>query len=266
MRPRLCRPRLAGVGLVAFAVGPLLWALRTSLTPEGSPGWPWGPLTLWHYQKILGRDFFYQYAGNTLAVALGATAVSLPPALAGGYALARYRFWGRGCAPWLLALPLLPVVTFLVPLSRTMNRLGLYDTLLILVLANAALALPFAVWMLRNYVRSVPVEIEEAARLDGCGTAGLIVRVALPCMLPGAAAVGAFVFVQSWNNFVFAYALTTDESLRVLPKAVVNFIGSWRTDWGGLMAVGILTLLPPLALFQLVQRWFVAGLFGWSGK
>lgn len=119
---------------------------------------------------------------------------------------------------------------------------------------------------MRNFVHAVPSSLEEAAFLDGCGRLGLLWRIVLPCAVPGLIAVGVFVFVQVWNNFIFAYALTTDQALQVLPKAVVGFVGSWRIDWGGLMAMGVLTLLPPLAVFQVLQKWFVAGMYGLSAK
>ena len=169
-------------------------------------------------------------------------------------------------APLLLAFPLLPAITFLVPLARYLNALGLYDTLWALVLANAAFCTPFCLWIMRNFVHTVPRSLEEAGLLDGCSRLGLLWRIVLPCSLPGLLAVTVFVFIQVWNNFIFAYALTTDQSLQVLPKAVVGFIGSWRTDWGGLMAMGMITLLPPLLVFQFLQRWFVAGMYGLSTK
>ncbi len=250
-----------------FAVLPILWGIRTSLSPDPGAGSliPWR-LTLEHYRKILSQGFFYQYALNSAIVSIGSLAVVAPLSLAAGYSLARFRFWGNRVAPLLLAFPLLPAITFLVPLARYLNVIGLYDSLPALILSNSAFCAPFCVWMMRNFVHTVPVSLEEAGLLDGCSRFSLLWRIVLPSALPGLMAVAVFVFVQVWNNFIFAYALTTNQSLQVLPKAVVGFIGSWRTDWGGLMAMGVLTLLPPVIVFQFLQKWFVAGMYGLSTK
>ena len=253
---------LAVVALVAFCLLPILWSIRTSVAPEYEPSLVPHRLTGEHYAKILGRKDFYRYAVNSAVVTLGALVLVLPLALAAGYALERHRFWGRRLAPVMLALPLLPAVTFLVPIARYLNLVGLYNTRTALVLANAAFCLPFATWMARNFIRAIPSSLEEAAFLDGCSPLGALMRVTLPSMTPGAIAAGVFVAIQTWSNYLFAYALTSDSEIRVLPKAIVDFVGSWRTDWGGLMAIGVLTLLPPLALFQILQRWFVSGMYG----
>jgi ABC-type glycerol-3-phosphate transport system permease component len=247
---------------MAFCLLPILWGVRTSLAPEYDSSLVPRRVTGEHYMKILGRGDFYRYAANSALVTLGALALVLPLALAAGYALERRQFWGRRLAPIILALPLLPAVAFLVPIAHYLNWAGLYNTRAALVLANAAFCLPFATWMVWNFVHAIPPCLEEAAFIDGCSRLGALVRVTLPSMIPGAIAAGVFVAIQTWSNYLFAYALTSDSELRVLPKAIVDFVGSWRTDWGGLMAIGVLTLLPPLVLFQLLQRWFVAGMYG----
>jgi len=254
--------RAVEVALVAFCLLPILWSVRTSLAPEHDASFIPRRLTGEHYAKILSRGDFYRYAANSALVTLGAVALVLPLALAAGYALERHQSWGRRAAPIILALPLLPAVTFLVPIARYLNLVGLYNTRTALVLANAAFCLPFATWMVWNFVHAVPPSLEEAAFMDGCSRLGALVRVTLPSMAPGAMAAAVFVAIQTWSNYLFAYALSSDAELRVLPKAIVDFVGSWRTDWGGLMAIGVLTLLPPLLLFHVLQRWFVAGMYG----
>jgi len=249
------------------AVLPILWGIRTSLTPGPEAGSLVPSKVTWeHYRKIISQGRFYRYAANSAIVTIGSLIVVAPLSLAAGYALARFRFWGRKVAPLLLAFPLLPAITFLVPLSRYLNVLGLYDSLPALILSNSAFCIPFCVWMMRNFVHTVPRSLEEAGLLDGCTRLSLLWRIVLPCAFPGLMAVTVFVFVQVWNNFIFAYALTTNQALQVLPKAVVGFIGSWRTDWGGLMAMGVLTLLPPVIVFQSLQKWFVAGMYGLGTK
>ncbi len=250
-------------GLVVF---PLLWGIRTSLSPEYERSLLPSRLTTEHYQRIIAQGRLYRYGANSALVSVGSLIVVAPLSLAAGYSLARFRFWGNKAAPILLALPLLPAVTFLVPMARYLNRIGFYDNLAALIVANSAFCIPFCVWIMRNFVHSIPNSLEEAALLDGCNRWNLLWRIVVPCAFPGVMAVTVFVFVQVWNNFIFAYALTSDQNLQVLPKAVVGFIGSWRTDWGGLMAMGVLTLIPPVIVFQVMQRWFVAGMYGWSTK
>lgn len=253
---------LVVLALVAFCLLPVLWGVRTSLAPEQDTSLIPHRLTREHYAKLLSRPSFYRYAANSAAVTFGAVVVVLPLALMAGYALERFRFWGQRLAPLMLALPLLPVVVFLVPLARYLNMIGLYNTRMALVLANAAFCLPFATWMVRNYVHAIPPSLEEAAFLDGCSRLQALVRVILPSMIPGAIAAAVFVLVMAWSNYLFAYALTSHDEIRVLPKAVVDLVGVFRTDWGLFMAMGVLTLLPPLLIFQVLQRWFIAGMYG----
>jgi len=263
------KPRLSWVivlALVAFCIFPILWGARTSLAPEYDASLIPSRVTAAHYARILSRGDFYRYAINSMVVTLGAVALVLPLALGAGYTLARRQFWGRRLAPVMLALPLLPAVTFLVPISRYLNLLGLHNTLVALILANAAFCLPFATWMAWNFVHAIPPCFEEAAFIDGASRLDVLVRVVLPSMIPGAIAAGVFVAIQTWNNYLFAFALTSDPRISVLPKAIVDFVGSWRTDWGGLMAIGVLTLVPPLALFQVLQHWFVAGFSGLTDR
>jgi ABC-type glycerol-3-phosphate transport system permease component len=146
-----------------------------------------------------------------------------------------------------------------------MYKLGVYDSFMALILVNSVFNIPFALWMLRNFILNTPVEIEEAALLDGCSKIGALCRIALPLMLPGMIAVIVFVFITTWNNYLYAAALTSSMSVRVLPQGLLSFIGTWGMYWEGLCAAGMLTLIPPLVLFLFFQKWFIAGLFAqWS--
>ena len=181
----------------------------------------------------------------------------------GGYALARFSFPGaKKLGSALLVFPMLPIIAILVPLMWYMNRLGLYNTLYSLIIVNSVVNMPFTVWMLRNFILGCPVEIEESALIDGCSRIGALLRITLPMMPPGLVAAVVFTFITTWNNYLYAAALTASPSLKVLPMAVLSFIGTWGTYWGGLTAIGILVLIPPLILFLFFQKWFIAGLFG----
>lgn len=268
MSGRSVKSVVSWVGFIiisAFVLFPFFWGIRTSFAPQYELAFLPSRLTLEHYQRIFSRPEFFNYFKNSLAVTLGAVGFTLPLSLLGGYAIARFNFPGKQFSILFLVFPLLPLIAVLVPMVSYMYDLGLYDTLFALVLVNSVFNLPFALWMLRNFIINTPVEIEEASLLDGCSKLGALYRIAIPLMLPGLIAVIVFVFITTWNNYLYAAALTSSPEIRVLPQGLLSYIGVWGTYWGGLTAAGILALIPPLVLFLFFQKWFIAGLFGqWS--
>lgn len=250
------------ISITIFVLAPLLWGLRTSLTPNTEFSWIPEHFTLEHYKNILGRPLFLMFIKNTLIVALGAIAITLPIAMMGGYALARYQFPGKRLSFTLMILPLLPPVAILVPLVSYINKLAIYDTLFAVTIVTVVFNLPFAVWMLRNFILATPVTVEESALIDGCSPFGVLWRITLPAIFPGIVAVSVFTFIGSWNGYLFAFALIASPEKRILSQAILAFLGAWGTDWGGLSAIGILALIPPVTLFLLFQKWFIAGLVG----
>lgn len=263
MKRRTVVFRFLGLILISmFVLAPLLWGAKVSLAPKYDTSIIPRELTTEHYRYIFSRPEFLRYLKNSLVVSLGAIAIALPLALLGGYALARFQFPGKQFSFLFLVFPLLPLIAVLVPLVSFLNRLGLYNRLGGLIIVNAIFNLPLAIWMLRNFLLEVPTEIEEAALVDGCSRLAALIRIAIPLMIPGLVAATVFVFITTWNNYLYASALITKPALRVLPQGILAFIGTWGTYWGGLTAAGIVTLAPPLVLFFLFQRWFIAGLFG----
>ena len=257
---------LSWVGFIAisiFVLFPFYWGIRTSLAPRFDSNWIPHKIVLTHYASILSQSQFFLYFKNSLIVALGTIIVVLPVSLLGGYALARFNFPGaKKLGSMILVFPMLPIIAILVPLMWYMNKLGLYNKLFSLIIVNSVVNIPFTVWMLRNFITGCPVEIEESALIDGCSRIGALLRITVPMMPPGLVAVVVFTFITTWNNYLYAAALIADPSLKVLPMAILGFIGTWGTYWGGLTAVGILVLIPPLILFLFFQKWFIAGLFG----
>lgn len=241
---------------------PLLWGLRTSLADQFDYKLIPTRWTLSHYQALIERPELFFYLRNSAVVSLCSIIITLIVALLGGYALARMKFRGRQLGALLLILPLLPPVAILVPLLSYFQKLGLYNTLAAVIVANAVFNIPISVWMVRNFILGNPVEMEEAARIDGCSRWGALFRIVLPSMGPGIVAVAVFVFINTWNNYLYSFALTSSQSFRVLPQGILSFLGSWGTYWGGLTAAGMLVLLPPVVLFLFFQKWFIAGVFG----
>ncbi|MCK9302115.1 MAG: carbohydrate ABC transporter permease [Bacteroidales bacterium] len=253
--------------IAIFALFPLLWGLKLSLTPKYDYGfWP-KSLTLVHYKAIFQRKEVIVYFLNSVKVALGTIVIVVPLSLMAAYALARFCFPGRRTLGMiLLLLPMLPMTAILVPLVSYYNKLGLYNTIQGVILVNATFSLPLAVWMLRNFIVNTPKNIEEAALIDGLGPMQTLFRVTLPMIRPGVMTVIIYLFISSWNGYTASYALTTSPDKRVLAQGVLAFLGSWETDWGGLTAMGLLMVFPPILLFLCFQDTFIAGMFGESLK
>jgi ABC-type glycerol-3-phosphate transport system permease component len=254
--------RWLGFALIALLVlFPIYWGVRTSLAaPRDASLFP--ALTLDHYRYLLSQKLFYRYTTNSLLVSLGTVVGVLFAALPAGYALAKIRFSGRRLGVLFLLLPLLPAIAVLTPLISYMYRLELLNTLTGLVVLNLVFNLPFAVWMTRGFMLAVPDAVEEAAMIDGASRLGIMARITIPLTATGLFAVAAFVFVQSWNNYLFAYAIISSPAQRVIPMGILASLGAWGTQWGPLMAFGTLGVLPPILLLLMFQRWFIAGMLG----
>lgn len=253
--------------LAFFALFPLLWGLKISLTPKYDYNmWP-NSLTLKNYQDIFQRKEILLYLWNSTRIAVGTILIVLPIALLSSYALARFNFKGRNSLGiLLLLLPMLPSTAILIPLVSAMNKLGLYNSLFAVVLVNVVFNLPLAIWMLRNFIINTPKNIEEAALIDGLNSYQTLFKVTLPIIRPGIVTVLIYLFINCWNGYTFSYALTTSPDKRVLAQGLLVYLGSWSTNWGGLTAMGILMLVPPLIVFLCFQNTFIAGMFGESLK
>ena len=258
---------LVGTGVALFLFGvtfPLYWSVRTALTSgQGASLLPEAP-TLANYRYVFSTGAFADTLLNSLIVAIGAVVLTVPVAILAAYALARFDFAGKQLGSLLLLLPLLPTVAVLVPLIVYMRTVGLYNSLYAVILGASLFTLPFAVWMLRGFILAVPLAVEEAARLDGCGRLATLRRVVLPLVAPGLVSTAVFCFITAWNNYVLAAAFTTSEQLRVVPMAIVGYTTAWGTNYPGMNAAATLAMVPPLVFFFLVQRWFVQGLVAGS--
>lgn len=259
---------LRRVALAAIAVVvafPILWTLRTSLAPARDFGL-FPSLTLEHYRFLLSQPIFYLYLRNSLVVTAASVAIVLAMSLAAGYALAKLRFPGRRFGVLFLLVPLIPPLALLVPLIRYLYQAGLFNSLAGLVVLNTVFNLPFAVWMTRGFILAVPDEVEEAAMIDGASRVGILLRIVLPLTRSGMLAVGTYVFIQTWNNYIYAYAIISSPAQRVVPMGILASLGAWGTQWGPLSAFGVLGVLPPIVLLLIGRRAFVAGFVGAGGK
>ena len=250
--------------LVVWAV-PYFWQLRTSLTPDSellatSRVLPAAP-TLTHYRAVAEKSVMPRALGNSLGVASLTTLLALLLGVPAAYALARLPVPGKGLLLLMIvASTAFPQIATVSPLYLLLRALGLRDTWTALVLANASFALPLLVWLLAGFIREIPVELEEAAFLDGAGRLSVLRHVVLPLIAPGVASAALLTFLAAWNEFLFAYTFTATEASRTAPVALALFPGVFEIPWGDIAAASILASLPPVIIVIALQRWWVHGL------
>jgi multiple sugar transport system permease protein len=255
-----------GIIIVLF---PIVWMISTSLKDKGAmfaypPQWiPENP-TLESYKIILSpsKNPFLLWFRNSILVGLGTAFASLLLAIPAGYAFSRFRFRARNVLLlFIIASQMFPIVLLLISIYLMYNSWGFINTLHGLVLAYMCFALPFAIWMLKNYFDTIPRELEEAALIDGCGRFSAMIRVALPLIGPAAVSVGTFCFLVAWNELLFAMTLNTSDVSRPLaPGLLIRYAGSYQSSYNEMMAASVLASIPVIIIFITMQRYVVAGL------
>jgi len=257
--------------ILAFALLPWIWMMLSSIRPDAelthSPiALIPSQLTLAHHIELLRRTNFIWNLRDSLVVATGAVALGLGLALPAAYAFSRFRFRGRGALRTsFLVINMFPVVMLILPLFVLMRELGLLDTYAALITGHATFTLPFAIWLLTSYVDGIPQELDQAAMIDGATRLQALRLVILPLALPGVVAVGIYLFITSWNEYLFALMLA-GRYVRTVTVALQMFIGENEIHWGLLTAGGTLVALPATFLFLLAQRHLVGGLTGGAVK
>lgn len=217
--------------------------------------------TLRHFDKLLGASDYPRYLGNSLLVGLGSTAITVLLSVLAAYGFYRLRFPGRDLLfRAVLVAYAFPGILILIPLYGMMSQAGLIDTPAALVIVNVTFAAPFAIWMMRSFFASIPVELEEAALIDGASRLAILLRIMVPLAAPGIASVAIFAFIASWTEYLFASVLILSDANRTLPVGFAGIIGQYQIDWGLLLAGATLATVPVVVLFGIVGRWFIAGL------
>jgi ABC-type glycerol-3-phosphate transport system permease component len=256
----------------AIALFPFAWMALSSVKPLTElytvpPTWIPQNFSFENYRTVLFESNIPRYFVNSLVISFGATAISLVLASLAAYGFARFRFRGRNALQAsILVSQLLPTATIIVPLYILLSRLGLVNTYLGLILVYLIHTLPLCIWLLINYFRAIPYEIEEAARVDGASRLTILVRIVLPLSTPGLIATVVYCFVNTWNEFIFALVFATDSTVKTLPIGLAEFTSEFDTDWGAVMAASMIMTLPVLALFFMIQRYFVGGLTAGASK
>ena len=222
--------------------------------------------TLQNYRDVLNEGGFMRYLGNSLIVGLASTLITLVLGCMAAYGLARFRFRGRNTVAYTtLLLRTVPLAVLAVPVFMIWNEAGIINSLSGLVLLYVAVNLPFTIWLLYGFIDQVPIELEEAARMDGCGPIQVFYKVVLPLIKPGLAAASIFTFRIAWNEFILALVLT-DRATRTLPVAASLYITDIGVDWGLIMALGSLIAIPPLMFTFIAARQIITGLTAGSVK
>ena len=257
------------LGLAVFAVMifPVFWMLSTAFKPDdeinsATPTWFSLSPTLDHFRDAMARDYFWDTVRNSLIVVCIAVLASLVIAFLAAVALAKYRFSGRTLLIVLMiGIIMLPQAGLVIPLYVVLAKYHLVGTLTGVILTYLTFVLPFAVWTLRGFILGIPKDLEEAAMVDGSSRLGAFVRILLPLAAPGLVATAVFAFVTSWNEYIFASVLLSDQADQTVTVWLAGFYGGSRnTDWGGLMAASTLTAIPVIVFFLLVQRRIMFGL------
>ena len=257
---------LAVIGL--YTVFPFYWAFVGSLQPESrifaSPAWyvPWPPV-LESYRQVFASTTFVRSLVNSALAAGATTLLVLAAGSLAACGLARYRMRGRELTLMvILAMTMFPQISVVGAVHTLVTRLGLYNTVAGLVVSYMLVTLPFTVWVLTNFFRSLPRELEESAYVDGATPFQTYWRILLPLSAPGLVTTGLLAFICAWNEYLFALSLTVTDRARTVPVAVANFAGAsaHQTPWGAIMAASVVVTLPLVVLVLVFQRRLVEGL------
>jgi ABC-type glycerol-3-phosphate transport system permease component len=257
-------PALALVLIFVFiSIAPLAWIMLAAFKPTADiiaipPVWLPDFGYLKNFHDVLVQ--FWPFILNSLLATAGGTALALLFAVPTAFGLATFRFRGRDAlADWILSTRMMPPIAAAVPLFVMFRAVGLLDSLPGLVIAYAGFNLPFAVWMSMSFVRRVPKDLIEAARLEGCTWMQVLWRVVLPLSRSGLAAVTTFVFIFAWNEFLLALFLTTREA-KTFPVVISSFVGTGRVYWEYIGAASVIQCLPPVIFSFFMQKYIVSGI------
>lgn len=255
----------------AIAFLPVYWMTLSAFRPN-SVVMQWPPAILPSHFSLEGMQTLFEsspvvsWLVTSLVVTLGATALTVTVATLAGYALSRSRSSLTGLAGYaILVAKMLPGTLLIVPLYIMFFRAGLLkgpQAIIAVILANCSFATPFATWMMKAFIDGIPIEIEEAAVIDGCTPFTALLKTVLPAAAPALAAVTIYVFIAAWNDFLFARTFLSGGETLTIAAASTQFLGEVEMAWNKVMAVALLAAAPVFIMFLILERHFVAGLTG----
>ncbi len=262
---------LALVVLVAVVLYPVMLVCKKAFEPGRDFALSASPIpkevTLDHFRALFGstgshgEHLFVRQALNSIVIALATTVVGVFLSCTAAYALSRFRFPGRkGGLTTFVVVQMFPATLLIMPLYVVLDKLGLLNSITGLVLVYSTTAIPFCVWTLKGYFDSLPRELEEAARIDGASTWMIFRRIMLPLARPGLAVTALFSFMTAWNEFIMADTFMTDESKYTLPVLINSSVGAFSADYGLFAAGAVITSVPVMIAFYVLQKYLVGGL------
>jgi multiple sugar transport system permease protein len=265
-------PVVAMAFLTVLIFGPIYWVTMSAFKgPEEiirqvPSFFPENP-TLSNFERLFLATDYSTFLTNSVIVATGTMFGTIAVSLCASYGLYRLKVpGGETLAGIILLSYMIPGTLLIVPLYGTLNDIGLINSHAGLVLVNIAFTAPFCTWLLRGFLLSIPVDMDDAAAIDGAGPLRTMFQIVFPLLAPGIATIAVFSFVYAWNEFVFASQFIVSDSLATLPIGLKGIIGQYTVDWGLVMAATVFTLLPSVIMFILIGRFFVGGLMNGARK
>jgi multiple sugar transport system permease protein len=263
---------VVAVLVVVLEMLPIWWMFITSVKPDGQfftdpPQWVPLQVTFQHYAELFTNLRFTEFMRNSLLVAVLTTLGSVVFGSLGAYAIARLGVGENTFVPLLFVQRMAPAAAIVIPVFLMVTNAGLTDTIWGIFLAHLSFSLPTAVWLLIGFFRQLPVELEEAALIDGCSRWQSLYKIVLPLAAPGIAAVAILTAIGSWNEFFFAVILSSTPNSQTLPVALSNLVVPiLEIKWGAMAAGGVITVLPVFLFSLFVQKHLVSGLTGGAVK
>jgi len=259
---------LVGTTLIATLIIllPVFWMVNAAVRPIAEiltypPSLVPKEVTLRFFGNILGNEQYRRYYINSIVLATLTTLFVIPVGMVAAYGFSRFRMpLGRVMLMGIMALLLLPPVTLILPYFKLAHDIHVYDTLAGLILVNMAWILPISIWLLKGYMDAIPVELEQAAMIDGATRLQALRLILVPIMVPSLIGIGTFVFIQAWNEYLLAVTLTDTPASQPLPVGLGAFFGQFTRDWNSIMALSTMASLPLVILFVFFQRWVVQGM------
>ena len=259
--------RLLVIVLIMFILlAPFLWILIASFRPNmelvrNQTLIPQN-ITLENYVSLFAKSSYWKWIINSSIVSIYTVILSLPLIVAGAYSVYRTQFRGRNVLSFfLLSVYIFPTALLVVPIFKIFDGLSLIDSHLGCALMNTAFAVPFGIWLLQAFLRSLPPELEEAAAVDGISKTRTLFQIIIPQAAPGIIAIAMFAFIVSWTEYLFAMTLLLSNDLHTLPIGLTGIVfGQYRVNWGFAAAGAVGSALPVFILFLIVGRWFIRGI------
>lgn len=252
--------------LASIVVVPILWMVSTAFKTEPQtylpdPAWIPNPVSTEAFEKFWKIYDFGKMTINSLITCVFSTLICVAASCLSGYGITRYNFRGKKTyMGFLLVTQMFPSVMMVVPFYAILTKYNLNNTLAGLIIVYAATNIAFCTWMMVSYFKTIPIELDEAARIDGASAFKTFFRVVLPLTLPGIASVAIFTFINGWNEYMYSAVLISKDALKTLTVGIVSLNTQYQVKWNDLMAASCFSCLPLIVIFVCFQKYFIAGM------